>query len=436
MHIQMPDGCRSGRMGVKWKDLDHLNVTTMNSTSKLREFLGLFLPLYLPAFLFAFSYSLLVPILPKYAEGFQVSYTLIGVLLAGDSIGMLLSDLPSGIVMRRLGQKRSMIIGLVLAGASTTMLYWAPTIAWAIAFRMIAGMGNSLYTVSRHFYLTEMTPVGARGRVISTFGGVFRFGRFLGPLAGGAVALLLGLRASFLSFGVVCVVALLIVIFFLPHVETLRKHAPTARPQGSLFLHVIRTHYRSLATAGLGYLFFQIIRSGPITLIPLYGTFFLHLDVQTIGMIIGFSSGLDMLLFYPAGLLMDRWGRRYTIITSCLCITAGVALVPAAQTVGMLLLAGMVAGFGNGLGSGTMMTMGADLSPEEGRSDFLGAWSMVGDVGTASGPLLTGKLADLMPLPLTAWVIASGGIAAALIFWRLVPETLQKKPPAPARAQA
>jgi MFS family permease len=408
----------------------------MNSSSKLREFLTLFLPLYLPAFLFAFSYSLLVPILPKYAEGFQVSYTLIGVLLAGDSIGMLLSDLPSGVVMRRLGQKRSMIIGLILAGASTSMLFWAPTIAWAIAFRMVAGMGNSLYTVSRHFYLTEMTPVRSRGRVISTFGGVFRFGRFLGPLAGGAVALLLGLRASFLSFGAICIVALLIVIFFLPHVEALRVHAPTARPQGGLFWHVLRTHYRSLATAGMGYLFFQIIRSGPVTLIPLYGTFFLHLDVQTIGMIIGFSSGLDMLLFYPAGLLMDRWSRRYTIITSCLCITAGVALVPLAQTAVILLLSGMVAGFGNGLGSGTMMTMGADLSPETGRSDFLGAWSMVGDVGSASGPLLTGKLADLMPLPLTALVIASGGITAAMIFWRLVPETLQKKSPVPVRSQA
>jgi len=406
------------------------------SSSKLREFLSLFLPLYLPAFLFAFSYSLLVPILPKYAEGFNVSYTLIGVLLAGDSIGMLLSDLPSGILMRRLGQKRSMIIGLILAGASTTMLFWAPTIAWAIAFRMIAGMGNSLYTVSRHFFLTEMTPVQERGRVISTFGGIFRFGRFLGPLAGGAVAMLLGLRASFLSFGAICVVALLIVIFFLPHVETLRVHAPTSRPAGSLFWHVIRTQYRSLATAGMGYLFFQIVRSGPTTLIPLYGTFILKLDVQTIGLIIGFSSGLDMLLFYPAGLLMDRWGRRYAIITSCLCITAGVALVPLTQTATFLLLAGMVAGLGNGLGSGTMMTMGADLSPVEGRSDFLGAWSMVGDIGTATGPLVTGKLADLMPLPLTAFVIAAGGLTAAMIFWRLVPETLQKKPPAPARVEA
>lgn len=398
----------------------------MQPSSKLREFLALFLPLYLPAFLFSFSYSLLIPILPKYAEGFQVSYTLIGVLLAGDSIGMLVSDLPSGIILRRLGQKRSMIVGLILAGISTSLLFWAPSIVWAIGLRMLAGAGNSLYTVSRHFYLTEMTPVNARGRVISTFGGVFRFGRFLGPLAGGTVALALGLRASFITFGVVCAVALLIVILFLPHVEVLRKHDRVALPKGSLFVHMLKTQYHTLATAGLGYLFMQIIRSGPVTLIPLYGTFLLRLDVQTIGLITGLSSALDMLLFYPAGLLMDRWGRRYAIITSCLCITAGLSLVPLAHGVSMLLLAGMVSGFGNGLGSGVMMTLGADLSPEVGRGEFLGAWSMVGDVGSASGPLVIGKLADLMPLALTAWVIALGGVAAAVIFWRFVPETLHK----------
>ena len=408
----------------------------MSSPSKLRQFLGLFLPLYLPAFLYAVSNSLLVPILPKYAEGFQVNYTLIGVLLAGNAIGMLISDLPSGIVMRHLGQKRSMIIGLVLAGVSSSLLFWAPTIAWAIFFRLIAGMGNSLHTVSRQFYLAEMTSVGQRGRVISTFGGTFRFGRFLGPLIGGTVAMMMGLRASFLAYGMICVVAIVIVALYLPKVEQMRVHAPVARPKGGLFWHMLRTQYRKLATAGLGYLFFQIIRSGPVTLIPLYGTFFLHLDVQTIGMIIGFSSGLDMLLFIPAGFVMDRWGRRYAVITSCLCITTGVAMVSVASSVTLLLAAGLVAGFGNGLGSGTMMTMGADLSPEVGRSDFLGAWSMVGDTGTASGPLVTGKLADLMPLPLTAWVIAAGGITAALIFWRLVPETLQKKAPASVQVRA
>lgn len=405
----------------------------MAQPSKLREFINLFLPLHLPAFLFSFSYSLLIPIMPKYAEGFNVSYTLIGVLLAADSIGMLAGDLPAGILMRRLGQKKSMILGLILSGISTAMLFWAPTIAWAVLFRMIAGLGNSLYTVSRLFYLTEMTPSNTRGRIISTFGGVFRFGRFLGPLVGGSVAAWLGLRASFLTFGLTCLIALAIVILFLPNVEILRPRTPAKRPQGSMILHTLKTQSRSLATAGLGYLFMQIIRSGPVTLIPLYGTFTLRLDVQTLGLITSLSSGLDMLLFYPAGLLMDRWGRKYAIISSCLCLSAGMLIVPFASVWPVLLLAGMIAGLGNGLGAGVMMTLGADLSPEVGRSEFLGAWTLLGDIGNAGGPLVTGKLADLMPLPLTAAVIAAGGVAAALIFYFLVPETLKKKAAVPAR---
>jgi predicted MFS family arabinose efflux permease len=39
----------------------------------------------------------------------------------------------------------------------------------------------------------------------------------------------------------------------------------------------------------------------------------------------------------------------------------GVALIPLADDFTTLMLAGLVVGFGNGLGSGTMMTLGADL---------------------------------------------------------------------------
>lgn len=398
----------------------------MNSPSKRREFINLFLPLYLPAFLFAFSYSLLVPVLPKYAEGFQVSFSLIGLLLAGDSVGTLLGDLPAGMLVRRLGQKNSMMLGLVLAGSSTSLLFWAPTIAWAVLFRVVAGLGSSLFGVSRLFYLTEVVPQGNRGRILSTFGGVFRFGRLMGPLAGGVVAGLLGLRASFLTFGLICAVALLIVIFFLPHIEVTRQPVPA---HTSLIGHVLRSQFRTLGTAGLGYLFMQIVRSGPVTIVPLYGTFVLNLDVQTLGVILSLSSGLDMLLFYPAGLLMDRWGRKYAIISSCLFLSAGLVLIPYMQSAATLLLAGAISGLGNGLGSGVMMTLGADLSPQVGRGEFLGAWTLVGDVGNAGGPLLTGKLADLMPLALTAWVVACGGLAAIMIFWFFVPETLKKPQP-------
>jgi MFS family permease len=161
--------------------------------------------------------------------------------------------------------------------------------------------------------------------------------------------------------------------------------------------------------------------------IPLYGASVLGLDVQTIGNIMGLSGVVDMLLFYPAGWLMDRFGRKYAIISSCLGIGFAMLLIPLAPNAFMLSLAAMFAGLGNGLGSGTMLTLGADLAPEKCRSEFLGAWTLIGDLGGTGGPLIIGNLADYMPLQPASLVVASAGGVAALIFYLFVPETMRRR---------
>ncbi len=53
---------------------------------------------------------------------------------------------------------------------------------------------------------------------------------------------------------------------------------------------------------------------------------------------------------------------------------------------------------GNGLGSGIVMTLGADVAPEEGRAQFLGGWRLCGDIGNTGGPLLVSAVAAIAPL--------------------------------------
>ncbi|HEY9078376.1 MAG TPA: MFS transporter [Anaerolineaceae bacterium] len=400
----------------------------MDQKTTLRETFSLVFPLYVPSFLFTFSHSLLTPILPLYAKSFEVPYTLIGVVLAGESIGMLIGDLPAGMLLRRLGQKGSMLIGIALTAISTASLFWVTTIWAVVFFRMLAGLGGSLFAVSRHYFLVEMVPVHNRGRIISLYGGVFRLGRFVGPLAGGAIAAAFGLRSSFLFFGGICLLALVIITFVLPHVEV-RKESESVGFRASLkqFLEMFRSMYKVLATCGLGALFLQVVRSGPATVIPLYAADILELDVRAISLIVGISAGLEMLVFLPAGLMMDRLGRKYAVITSCITLGLGIALVPLTTGFGGLLMAGMLAGLGGGFGSGALLTLGSDLAPEKGRGEFLGSWTLIGDIGSTSGPLIVGSLADFMPLPPTAWFIAASGGIAGTIFLLFVPETLKAR---------
>lgn len=400
----------------------------MTAKSSRREILSLFFPIYLPAFLFAFSQSLLLPVLPLYAQSFNIPYSLVGLVLAGDAIGMILGDLPAGMLMRRIGQKRAMSAGLVLTGLSTAGLFLAPGVAWVVALRALAGVGVALFAVSRHYFLTEMAPPASRGRIISLFGGLFRLGRTLGPVVGGGMAVLFGLRASFLLFGAICLVALLIVIFLLPNLEVAAdSDVEMVVSPFTHFWRMLREQRHVIATAGLGFLFMQLVRSGPTVIIPLYGANVLGLDVQTIGIVLSVSAALDMALFYPAGIIMDRRGRRHTIIPSALALSVGLAILPFTFNLVTLLLAGMLLGLGNGLGSGAMITTGADLAPKRGRSEFLGAWNLVGDIGATGGPLAVGALADVMPLASTGWIIALAGLGAAFMFGVMVGET-RKRP--------
>ena len=84
-------------------------------------------------------------------------------------------------------------------------------------------------------------------------------------------------------------------------------------------------------------------------------------------------------------------------------------------------------GFGNGIGSGTMMTLGADLAPRQSVGEFLGIWNLIGDFGSSAGPLAIGVVAGSLSLVPAIFVIAGVGAAGSAILGWLVPETLSAR---------
>jgi MFS family permease len=169
-----------------------------------------------------------------------------------------------------------------------------------------------------------------------------------------------------------------------------------------------------------------MVRTARRVLIPLYGADVLGLDVAQIGWISSLASAVDMLLFYPVGLIMDRFGRKFAIVPSFFIQGVGLALIPLTGGFTSLAVVAGLIGFGNGFGSGTMMTLGADLAPEDSRAEFLGIWRLIGDLGFTSGPLIAGNVAGMLTLPAAALVMAGSGFTATLIFLFLVPETVRK----------
>ena len=402
--------------------------TSKKKLSTSGDLRALVLAFYAPALMVTLGQGLLVPILPLYAADFGISYVLIGLVLAGEGMGTLIADVPTGMIQRRFGDKQVMMMGLVVKALSIGLLFFATTIWVVLLLRLIAGFGRSMYSISAHVYVTNNVSLGQRGKAISMFGGTYRLGGFIGPAVGGIVAGMLGLRSAFIGAGIATAVGLVLVLLF---TRNGKREAPSDHADGHHLnlKRVLQTNYRILASAGTAQVFGQMIRAGRTVVIPLFAADVLGLAVDQIGLIVSISVAVDFSLFMVAGWLMDRFGRKFAIVP-CFGIQAlGMALVPFATSFTGLLLATMLIGLGNGLGAGSMMTLGADLSPVRSRGEFLGVWRLIGDVGQTGAPLIVGAVADILVLSSAIWVIAGSGLVAASIFLFLVPETLKRKHP-------
>jgi MFS family permease len=390
----------------------------------------LILSFYVPALAIAICDGMLIPVLPIFAKELAASYGLVGVVLAAQGVGMLVGDVPAGMLTARLGGKKSMLLGIGLSIASTAVLFWTDSILLAIAWRFVSGFGRALWSVARHAYIAGAVRVEVRGRAISLFGGLMRIGRFLGPAVGGVVASSLGLRSAFLLVGVVGAATVAVVAAVVAPTSASVHGQQSIGAHSAQLWATVREHWSLLTSAGLGQLLAQTIRAGRTAIVPLYAADVIGLDVGAIGYVLSISSGVDMLLFYPAGWIMDHLGRKRAIVPSFALQGLGMALVPLTGGFWGLAAATSLLGFGNGLGSGSMMTLGADLAPSDRRGEFLGVWRFIGDGGSSGGPLIVGAVADLMTLPMAAWVMGGVGLAAAAVFGLLVPETLQRSPSA------
>ncbi|MEX1019699.1 MAG: MFS transporter, partial [Litorilinea sp.] len=391
---------------------------------------SMLLPVYVPTMVLAFGTGMLVPILPLYARSFDISYALIGVVLASQGIGNLIGDIPAGVLLGRLGEKRAMLFGVLLLGLATTAKGFAQSVPELVIYGFAAGVGNALWNISRHAYITSVTQLHQRGRANATFGGIGRIGTFAGPFVGGVVAASLGLRFPFFVFGAITLLAFAVSALFIVEVKSEQiAHRGGMRGHSRHLVGLFRTHARILTTAGIGQLCAQMIRSGRTVIIPLYAADVVGLDVNAIGLVVTLAAAVDMAMFYPAGLIMDRFGRKYAMVPSFIIQALGMALIPFTATFGGLVAASMIVGFGNGIGSGTMLTLGADLAPKESMGEFLGMWRLIGDSGSSGAPLVVGSIADVVGLSPATWVIALVGLAAAGILAKMVPETLRARDP-------
>ena len=375
-----------------------------------------------PATLFGLAEGSMIPVIVLSSIDRGASIAVAALINALLGIGSIVTNIPSGILATRIGERKSMLVAAAIAEAGLVLClvnlgHGALSLLVFGLGVLLLGAASSVYTLARQSYLTETVPPHMRARALSTLGGVLRIGMFVGPFLGAGAEEVWGLPgAYFVSLAAMAAAA--VIAYRVPDLEKsdqVRAAAAQVTTRG-----ILRQYWRTFLTLGIGVILLQAIRQTRQVVIPLWAAH-IGLSPTENSLIYGIAGLVDVATFYPAGKVMDLYGRRWVAVPSTVILGISFVVMPLTHSAVTLTLAAMIMGFGNGIGSGIVMTLAADTSPEIGRPTFLGLWRELSDAGQGFGPLLLSGVTALAGL--VAGITVSGlvGFAAAGVLLVFIP---------------
>ena len=379
---------------------------------------------YLPTILFSIGQGAVIPIIPLFARELGSSVAAAALIVALRGIGQLVFDLPAGLAVSKWGDKGAMVAGTALIGTVAIGASFSQSPVVLGAFIFVMGGGWAFWQIARLAYVSETAPIDARGRALSMTGGMNRVGNFIGPVIGGFLAESYGYESAFWAQAVVGVAAA--AVMFIVVRESSGSEQMEAHGIGGRLVETVVANKDVFARAGGPIIALGLLRQARQVFLPLWGKEELLLSDSQIGLIVSASFFIDAAVFYPVGMIMDSYGRKWAMVPCLLTVALGLIVLPLTTDFWSFMIVGLLTGLGNGFGAGINMTLGADFSPSVGRGEFLGVWRFVSDVGQAGGPIVISVLTSLGSLAVAS--VASGGIGlagAALMFF-FVPETLRR----------
>ncbi|MEJ7832180.1 MAG: MFS transporter [Nocardioides sp.] len=362
---------------------------------------------YGPTVVSSIGHGAVLPVLALRARdlGADVSTAAFVVALLG--LGMLVASLPAGAVVARIGERRTLFLGGFVDAVAMTMAALGTSVLLLGVAVVLSGMSLTAFLISRQSYMIDAVPASHRARALSALGGSHRIGLFVGPLLGAGLIALSDLRAVFVLAAVMSVGAGTMA-WLTPDLGS--ESRDQQRTAGHLNVRsVLLAHRRTLLTLGVAVVIISATRMLRNTLLPLWADQ-VGISASTTSLIFAFAAAVDIACFYPGGWLMDHHGRMIVAVPVVASFAVGALLLPMATTVASVsAVVGLIA-LGNGLGSGIVMTLGADAAPVAGRAQFLGGWRLCGDIGISGGPLLVTAVVAVAPLATACVIVGVVGL--------------------------
>lgn len=367
---------------------------------------------YGPSVLASIGAGAATPVLALLARDLGASVATAAFVVALLGLGSLVVSLPAGALVARVGERVALVVaGVVDAAAMVGAALTGSVVVLGVCVAVTGGAWT-VFMLARQGFVIDSVPLTHRARALSGLGGANRFGIFLGPLLGAGLIALGGLRTVFWLAAVMALAAALLA-WRGPDLDAERRR-DAGRVGHQTVRAVLWAQRRTFATLGVAVLVIGVSRSLRPILVPLWAEQ-LGVGASATSLLLAVAAGVDLLFFLPGGWLMDRRGRALVAVPVVASVAVACLLLPLVGSVAGLGALALLIAVGNGLGSGIVMTLGADAAPVGARAQFLGGWRLFGDLGNSIGPLLVSAVAAVATLGVASVVV--GGLLGLGTCW-------------------
>lgn len=341
------------------------------------------------------SATLFVPFLPSLAEDLGASPIVIGLIFTVPAIVGAVVTAPAGYLSDRVGRRPLIWSGVTFSALPVMAIAFAWSPLTLIVLRSLDSLFRAFVGPSMYAYVGDSYSEEERGSAFSVYQLTRIGGAAVGPVIGGVVAEIGGIRLPFLVLGAGTLLAGLILFAFLPPVDdeldsddkdTSNILPDISRVSIGIFLTVPIVAWLLIAFLGTFGEFalnpiFPLLLEETVSRGPAY--------VGTTYSAITFA----MLIFMPiGGRFADRIGRvRLLVVTKFGWFVVMIGLATATSPLlppALMFFGGVLSAFAGP----ASMALRYEIAPDDREATFGGIVGTVSSIGKASGPLFAGAV--------------------------------------------